>query len=281
MTDDAGEGTRALLGGREIRAILDRHGLRPTKTRGQNFVTDPNTVRRIVRDAGVTAGDLVVEVGPGLGSLTLALVEAGARVLAVELDHGLAGALAEVIGDADVEILVADALGVSYADLIGDTPAVMVANLPYNVATPILLTALREGALSGYHVMVQREVGERWVATPGQKAHGAVSIKIALLATARIAGPISRQAFHPVPKVDSVTVDVRPLPDVDPAEMEPVMALVDAGFGQRRKLLRNALAVDGRRPADVDEMLEAAGMPLTTRAEELGPEDWVRLAGHA
>lgn len=281
MTDPEEEGTRALLGGREIRAILDRHGLRPTKTRGQNFVTDPNTVRRIVRDAGVSAGDLVVEVGPGLGSLTLALVEAGARVVAVELDHGLAGALAEVVGDADVEIHVADALGVSYADLIGDDPAVMVANLPYNVATPILLTALREGALAGYHVMVQREVGERWVATPGQKAHGAVSIKIALLATARIAGPISRQAFHPVPKVDSVTVDVRPRPDVDPAAMEPVMALVDAGFGQRRKLLRNALAVNGRRPADIDEMLEAAGMPLTTRAEELQPSDWVRLAGHA
>jgi 16S rRNA (adenine1518-N6/adenine1519-N6)-dimethyltransferase len=281
VTDPEGEGTRALLGGREIRAILDRHGLRPTKTRGQNFVTDPNTVRRIVRDAGVSAGDLVVEVGPGLGSLTLALVEAGARVVAVELDHGLAGALAEVVGDAAVEIHVADALGVSYADLIGDDPAVMVANLPYNVATPILLTALREGALAGYHVMVQREVGERWVATPGQKAHGAVSIKIALLATARIAGPISRQAFHPVPKVDSVTVDVRPRTDVDPVAMEPVMALVDAGFGQRRKLLRNALAVNGRRPADIDEMLEAAGMPLTTRAEELQPSDWVRLAGHA
>ena len=202
-------------------------------------------------------------------------------MVAVELDHGLAGALAEVVGDAAVEIHVADALGVSYADLIGDDPAVMVANLPYNVATPILLTALREGALAGYHVMVQREVGERWVATPGQKAHGAVSIKIALLATARIAGPISRQAFHPVPKVDSVTVDVRPRPDVDPAAMEPVMALVDAGFGQRRKLLRNALAVNGRRPADIDEMLEAAGMPLTTRAEELQPSDWVRLAGHA
>ncbi|MEO2105858.1 MAG: 16S rRNA (adenine(1518)-N(6)/adenine(1519)-N(6))-dimethyltransferase RsmA [Actinomycetota bacterium] len=281
MTDPEEEGTRALLGGREIRAILDRHGLRPTKTRGQNFVTDPNTVRRIVRDAGVSAGDLVVEVGPGLGSLTLALVEAGARVGAEELGHGLAGARAEVGGGAGVGIDLAGRRGVSYADLIGDDPAVMVANLPYNVATPILLTALREGALAGYHVMVQREVGERWVATPGQKAHGAVSIKIALLATARIAGPISRQAFHPVPKVDSVTVDVRPRPDVDPAAMEPVMALVDAGFGQRRKLLRNALAVNGRRPADIDEMLEAAGMALTTRAEELQPSDWVRLAGHA
>lgn len=278
MADDPA--TRPLLGGRDVRALLARHGLRPTKTRGQNFVTDPNTVRRIVRDAGIEPGDLIVEVGPGLGSLTLALLEAGARVVAVELDAGLAGALADVVGG-DVTIHVADALTVSYADLLGGERAVMVANLPYNVATPILLTALKEGALAGYHCMVQKEVGERWVASPGSKAHGAVSMKIELLAEARIAGPISRQAFHPVPKVDSVTVDVRPRPDVDPAALAPVLDLVDAGFAQRRKLLRNALAKDGRRGSDVDVLLEAAGLPLTVRAEQLTAADWLRLAAAA
>lgn len=282
MGSPAAEGTgpRPLLGGRDVRDLLARHGLRPTKTRGQNFVVDPNTVRRIVRDAGVAPGDLVVEVGPGLGSLTLALLEAGAEVVAVELDRGLATALQEVVGD-QVQVHVADALDITWADLVGDRPATMVANLPYNVATPILLTALREGTLDGYHLMVQKEVGQRWVAGVGDPAFGAVSIKVALLAEARIAGPVARQAFHPVPKVDSVTVDLRPLPDVDPSTMEPVMALVDAGFAQRRKLLRNAMATDGRRPVDVDAMLEAAGLPLTVRAEQLTREDWLRLAGGA
>lgn len=272
-----------LLGGGDVRRLLDAHGLHPTKRRGQNFVVDPNTVRRIVRDAGVTAGDLVVEVGPGLGSLTLALLEAGARVHAVELDHGLARALAEVTGAPrpDLTITVADALDVTYGDLTGGEPAVMVANLPYNVATPILLTALRQGGLAGYHLMVQREVGERWVARPGDPAFGAVSVKIALLATARIAGPVSRQAFWPVPNVDSLTVDLRPLADVDLAAAERVIALVDAGFAQRRKLLRNALATGGSRPAEVDARLEAAGLPLTIRAEQLSVADWVRLAGDA
>ncbi len=279
MSDPADD-ARPLLGGRDVRDLLARHGLRPTKTRGQNFVTDPNTVRRIVRDAGVRPGDLVVEVGPGLGSLTLALLEAGAEVIAVELDHGLAAALREVVGD-DVEVHVADALDVTWADLVGDRSATMVANLPYNVATPILLTALREGTLDGYHLMVQKEVGQRWVADVGDPAFGAVSIKVALLAAARIAGPVARQAFHPVPKVDSVTVDLRPHADVDPADVEPAIALVDAGFAQRRKLLRNALAVAGRRPADVDVLLEAVGLPLTTRAEQLSTGDWLRLAGAA
>jgi 16S rRNA (adenine1518-N6/adenine1519-N6)-dimethyltransferase len=278
VTDPAAADPRPLLGGGDVRRLLDAHGLHPTKRRGQNFVTDPNTVRRIVRDAGVQPGDHVIEVGPGLGSLTLALIEAGARVHAIELDRGLARALADVVGPA-VTITVADALDVRYADLVGDQPAVMVANLPYNVATPILMTALREGALAGYHLMVQREVGERWVATPGDKAYGAVSVKIALLATARIAGTVSRQAFHPVPNVDSVTVDLRPLDGVDHAAVEHTIALVDAGFAQRRKMLRNAVAVGGRATTDVDRMLEQAGLPLDVRAEQLAPAEWVRLAG--
>jgi 16S rRNA (adenine1518-N6/adenine1519-N6)-dimethyltransferase len=270
---------RDLLGGGDVRRLLDAHGLHPTKRRGQNFVVDPNTVRRIVRDAGVRAGDLVVEVGPGLGSLTLALREAGARVIAVEVDHGLARALLEVIGDDEaVTVTVADALDLRYGDLVGGAPAVMVANLPYNVATPILLTALREGALAGYHVMVQKEVGERWVARPGDPAYAGVSVKVALLGTARIAGTVSRRAFLPVPNVDSVTVDVRPHASVDLAAVERTIALVDAGFGHRRKMLRNALATPDRRPADVDLALDAAGLPLDVRAEQLAPAQWVRLA---
>ncbi|HUG85445.1 MAG TPA: 16S rRNA (adenine(1518)-N(6)/adenine(1519)-N(6))-dimethyltransferase RsmA [Euzebya sp.] len=271
---------RLLLGAGEIRHLLQRHGLHPTKRRGQNFVTDPNTVRRIVRDAGVQAGDLVIEVGPGLGSLTLALLEAGARVHAIELDRGLAVALAEVTGAPrpELTITVADALDVTYADLTGPERAVMVANLPYNLATPILLTALRQGTLAGYHLMVQKEVGRRWVADVGDPAHGAVSVKIALLATARIAGGVSRRAFYPAPNVDSVTVDLRPREGVDLAAVEQTIALVDAGFAQRRKLLRNALAGASERPADIDQRLVAAGLPLTIRAEQLALDDWVRLA---
>jgi 16S rRNA (adenine1518-N6/adenine1519-N6)-dimethyltransferase len=251
--------------------------LHPSKQRGQNFVTDPNTVRRIVRDAGVQPGDVVVEVGPGLGSLTLALLEAGAQVHAIEVDHGLAAALAEVVGSG-VTITVADALAVSYAELIGDGPATMIANLPYNVATPILMTALREGALAGYHLMVQREVGQRWVASVGDPAYGAVSVKIALLAQARMAGSISRQAFHPIPNVESVTVSLTPYPHVLHDVVERTIALVDAGFSQRRKMLRNALATSARRPADIDMWLRSSDLPRDSRAEELTPQDWTRLA---
>lgn len=270
--------TPALLGGRDVRALLDRHGLHPTKRRGQNFVSDPNTVRRIVRDAAVRPGDLIVEVGPGLGSLTLALLEAGARVIAVEVDHGLAGALREVTAGCDVTIHTADALTVSYADLTASRPASMVANLPYNLATPILLEALKEGALQRYHCMVQKEVGRRWVAGIGDPAYGAVSVKIALLASARIAGTVARTAFHPVPRVDSVTVDIRPRPEVDPHAMAAAIRLVDAGFAQRRKLLRNALAVDGRSAADADALIADAGLAASVRAEDLAPTDWLALA---
>lgn len=268
---------RPLLGGGDVRQLLRTHGLHPSKQRGQNFVTDPNTVRRIVRDAGVQPGDVVVEVGPGLGSLTLALLEAGGQVHAIEVDHGLAAALAEVVGPG-VTITVADALAVSYAELIGDGPATMIANLPYNVATPILMTALREGALAGYHLMVQREVGQRWVASVGDPAYGAVSVKIALLAQARMAGSISRQAFHPIPNVESVTVSLTPYPHVLHDVVERTIALVDAGFSQRRKMLRNALATSARRPADIDMWLRRSDLPRDSRAEELTPQDWTRLA---
>jgi 16S rRNA (adenine1518-N6/adenine1519-N6)-dimethyltransferase len=263
----------------EVRALLTAHGLAPHKYYGQNFVVDPNTVRKVVRDAGVAAGDHVVEVGPGLGSLTLALREAGATVTAVEIDAGLVRALTEVIGDdAQVRVIHADALDVDFAELAGDAPAAFVANLPYNVATPILLTALRTGAFDRYLVMVQREVGERWTASVGAAAFGAVSIKVAALAQAGIAARVSRNAFYPVPNVDSVTVRlVRHDEPVTP-DVEGLFALVDAGFSQRRKRLRNTLASDARAPADVEAALASAGLSTGARAEELSVEQWVRLA---
>jgi 16S rRNA (adenine1518-N6/adenine1519-N6)-dimethyltransferase len=271
---------RPLLGAGEVRRLLAAHGLHPTKRRGQNFVVDPNTVRRIVRDAGVRPGDLVVEVGPGLGSLTLALLEAGARVVAVELDHGLARALGEVLPPgARARVVAADAVHLDYADLLGGAPAAMVANLPYNVATPILMGALAQRVLTGYHVMVQREVGERWVAGVGDPAYGSVSARLALLADARIAGTVSRQAFLPVPNVDSVTVDVRPHGRHDAVLVDRAAALVEAGFAQRRKVLRTALAATaGVPPAAAPALLAAAGLPADVRAEQVAPEGWLRLA---
>jgi 16S rRNA (adenine1518-N6/adenine1519-N6)-dimethyltransferase len=264
----------------QVRSVLTAHGLAPSKSLGQNFVVDPNTVRKVVRDAGVTAGDLVVEIGPGLGSLTLALREAGATVVAVEVDAGLVRALGAVVGDdPDVRIVHADALTVNYRELVGATAAAMVANLPYNIATPILMTALRSGAFTRLLVMVQREVGERWIAQPGDTLHGGVSVKIAALASATIAARVSRNAFYPVPKVDSVTVLVEPRPRPATEDVDALFALVDAGFAQRRKRLRNTLTHLGHAPGDVEAALIAIGRPTGTRAEELDLPAWVALAG--
>ena len=263
----------------EVRALLTAHGLAPSKSFGQNFVVDPNTVRKVVRDAGVAEGDVVVEVGPGLGSLTLALREAGAHVVAVEIDAGLVRALTDVVGDdPDVRIVHADALDVDYADLVRTPPAALVANLPYNIATPLLMTALRAGVFSRLLVMVQREVGERWIAAPGDPLHGGVSIKIAALANASIAARVSRKAFYPVPNVDSVTVLLTARPEPVAADVDSLFALVDAGFAQRRKRLRNTLSRLGHEPAAVEAALIAIGLPVGARAEELDLAAWLRLA---
>lgn len=263
----------------QVRALLATHGLAPSKSFGQNFVVDANTVRKVVRDAGVGAGDLVVEVGPGLGSLTLALRAAGARVVAVEVDAGMVRALTDVVGnDPHVRVVHADALQYDYRGAIGDQSAVLVSNLPYNIATPILMTALRSGAFSRLLVMVQREVGERWIAGPGDALYGGVSVKIAALATAGIAGRVSRRAFYPVPNVDSVTVLIEPRPRPVTDDVKGLFALVDAGFSQRRKRLRNTLAGVGHPPGSVEAALEHIGRPYGARAEELGLDEWVRLA---
>ncbi|MDQ6927845.1 MAG: 16S rRNA (adenine(1518)-N(6)/adenine(1519)-N(6))-dimethyltransferase RsmA, partial [Actinomycetota bacterium] len=238
------------LSRREVRELLARHQIHPSRARGQNFVVDPNTVRRVARLAGVGAGDRVVEVGAGLGSLTLALAETGASVLAIEVDPRLVPLLrqvvaGEVVEPAGVTVMEADAMGLDWAAVLGAGPWVLVANLPYNIGTP-LVADLLDGvpAVQRMLVMVQREVGERMVASPGSGAYGALSVKVAYWATARLAGRVGPTVFYPPPKVDSVLVALERRdspavgPDVDPAWL---FQLVGAGFGHRRKMLRRAL----------------------------------------
>ena len=262
---------------REVRNLLVRNGLAPNRARGQHFVVDANTVRRIARLAGVGPGDRVVEVGAGLGSLTLALAETGASVLAVEIDRGLVAVLRELVETAGVEVVEADALEVDWDDLLGEGPWTLVANLPYNVATPLIADLLDQvPAITRMLVMVQREVGERLADGAGGDAYGAVSVKVAYWATARVVSRVPPSVFMPVPKVESVLVDIRRRPepaveaDVDPAWL---FTLVAAGFGQRRKMLRRSLA--GLVPP---EAFVVAGVRPEARAEELGVEDWGRLA---
>lgn len=254
----------------EVRRLLREHGLAPRKAAGQNFVVDPNTVRRIVAAAGLDADDTVLEVGPGLGSLTLALAEAVRRVVAVEIDAGMVTALAEVLADhGNVEVVHADALQVTFGDLVDGGPARLVANLPYNTATPIVMRALADPAVHDLFVMVQREVGERWCAPPGDSLHAGVSLKVALQADAEVALPIPRTVFHPVPNVDSVMVRLRRHTDVPPvADRDRLLRLVDVAFAQRRKTLRNNLRVIAT-PEQLDEVAAGAGIDLSVRAETL------------
>ena len=267
-----------MLGPAEVRALLATHGIAPHKALGQNFVIDANTVRKVVRDAGVASNDLVVEIGPGLGSLTLALREVGAQVVAVEIDAGMVRALTDVVGDdPDVHVVHADAMDVDFAAMVAGRPARLVANLPYNVATPLLMHALHSAAFTGMLLMVQREAGERWTAVVGDPLYSGVSVKVAALAQARIAARVSRRAFFPVPNVDSVTVAVEPLAQ-QPPDVEWLFTLVDAGFRQRRKRLRNALSQAGLAAGAVEDALVATGLDAGARAEELDVAQWQRLA---
>jgi 16S rRNA (adenine1518-N6/adenine1519-N6)-dimethyltransferase len=271
-----------LLGPVEIRALAGELDLQPTKRLGQNFVVDANTVRRIVRTAGVEPGDEVLEVGPGLGSLTLGLLEAGARVTAVEIDRRLAARLpatvAELAGaDAPLTVLAEDALQVEDLPV---APRRLVANLPYNVSVPVLLHLLeRLGSLESALVMVQAEVGQRIAAAPGSKVYGAPSVKAAWYGDWSAAGMVGRQVFWPVPNVDSILVAFarRPAPGTE-AERREVFRLVDAAFGQRRKMLRASLAgLLGGGPA-ATARLEAAGVDPTSRGETLAVADFLAIA---
>lgn len=273
-----------LLGAAEIRALAAELDVTPTKKLGQNFVVDANTVRKIVHVAGVRPGDRVVEVGPGLGSLTLAILEVGATVTAVEIDHRLAARLPETAhahGVAAEALTVVDADALRVTELPGD-PTILVANLPYNVSVPVLLHFLETFPhLRSGVVMVQAEVGERLAAPSGSKTYGAPSAKAAWYGSWRLAGTVSRQVFWPVPNVDSVLVafDRHVQPHGSEEERRAVFRIVDAAFQQRRKMLRQALAgVLGGTAAEASAVLEAAGVAPTARGEELTIDDFARIA---
>ncbi|WP_282947014.1 ribosomal RNA small subunit methyltransferase A [Cellulomonas endometrii] len=297
-----------LLGPAEIRALAERAGIRPTKTLGQNFVLDGGTVRKIVRQADVVPGERVVEIGPGLGSLTLGLLEAGADVVAVEIDPVLGTLLPETVrrhvlgadvhvvdlpdvvpGPADapdpgppavpsLTVVRGDALDVRA--LPGRAPTALVANLPYNVSVPVLLTFLeRFPTLERVLVMVQAEVADRLAAPPGSRTYGVPSAKVAWYASARRTATIGRSVFWPTPNVDSalVRMDRRPAPATS-ATREEVFAVVDGAFAQRRKMLRSALAslAGGAEPASA--AIAAAGVDPQARGEALDVTAFARVA---
>ena len=271
-----------------MRQLAERLGLRPTKRLGQNFVHDANTVRRIARLAQLSPGDLALEIGPGLGSLTLALLSTGASVLAVEIDPTLAEALpATVAARAPaaarrLTVLPSDAMTLRSSDLPEERaqPTALVANLPYNVAVPVLLSVLAElPTLRRGLVMVQLEIVDRLAAPPGSRAYGAPSVKLAWYAAARRAGLVPRAVFWPVPGVDSALLEFhRHEPPPGPATRAEVFALVDAAFAQRRKTLRAALASWAGSAPDAEDALRAAGIDPTTRAERLSVAEFARIA---
>lgn len=288
-----------LLGPVDVRRLADEVGLRPTKRLGQNFVHDPNTVRRIVAAAGVTAEDEVLEVGPGLGSLTLALLDSSRGVTAVEVDPALADLLprtaAEYAPDAagGLRVVAADALRLTGSDLTGPdhtdsggtsgderAPTVLVANLPYNVAVPIVLHLLAElPSLRRGLVMVQSEVAERMAAGPGSRTYGVPSAKAAWFAEVRRAGPVPRGVFWPVPNVDSGLVSfARVAPPTSAVSRERVFRVIDAAFAQRRKTLRAGLAGWAGSAARAEQLLRSGGVDPGVRGEQLAVADFARIA---
>ena len=279
QADDA-----ALLGPAQVRELAQRLELRPTKQWGQNFVVDANTVRKIVRVAGVDAHDVVVEVGPGLGSLTLALLPAVKSVTAVEVDPRLAGALEQTVrslqpDNADrLRLVAADALTVT--KLPGPDPTALVANLPYNISVPVVLSFLQHfPSIERVLVMVQLEVAERLAAKPGSKIYGVPSLKAAWYADVELAGRVGRNVFWPAPNVDSGLVSLRRRkPPKTTASREEVFRCIDAAFLQRRKSLRGALASWAGSPDRAEEALVAAGIDPRTRGEQLDITSFARIA---
>ncbi len=277
----------ALLGPAEIRQIAAELEVRPTKKLGQNFVHDPNTVRRIVELAKVRSEDVVLEVGPGLGSLTLGLLGAGARVMAVEIDPVLAARLPATAatrapGAAGLlTVHQADALRMRAADL-AQAPTLLVANLPYHVAVPVVLHLLAEcpTLLRGL-VMVQTEVADRMAASPGGRIYGVPSVKLAWYGRVRKVAPVPRAVFWPVPNVDSALVAFERTGQPAGVTRAAVFAVVDAAFAQRRKTLRAALASWAGSAERAGELLRAAGIDPATRGEQLTVRDFARIAAQA
>lgn len=271
-----------LLGAADVRRIAKELDIRPTKKWGQNFVIDPNTVRRIARVAEVGSGDVVLEIGPGIGSLTVALLETGAQVIAVEIDPRLAAQLPTTITEFAPQA--ADRLDVVTADAMEVTelpaqPTAVVANLPYNVAVPVVLHVLATfPSIERVLVMVQREVADRLCAQPGSRIYGVPSVKARWFGDVRYAGDVGRNVFWPAPNVDSGLVEITrtSVEDRDEADRARVFALVDAAFSQRRKQLRSALSSEfGSR---VDEVLQRAGIEPTSRGEQFDVADFMAIA---
>jgi 16S rRNA (adenine1518-N6/adenine1519-N6)-dimethyltransferase len=278
-----------LLGARDIRSLAGRLDVRPTKRLGQNFVVEPGTVRQIAALAAVRTGDVILEVGPGLGSLALALLEAAvaagdARLVAVEIDPVLAAELPRTIADRApgfawlVDVVTADALAVGEAEVGKAT--VLAANLPYNVAVPVVLTLLAAlPSLARGVVMVQAEVADRMCAGPGSRVYGAPSAKLAWYASVRAAGNVPRSVFWPVPNVDSKLVAfTRHAPPATTATRAEVFAVIDAAFGQRRKTLRAALATWAGSPPEAERLIRAAGIDPSARGESLPVADFALIA---
>ena len=282
--------TVRLLSPADVRRLAGGLGLRPTKRLGQNFVIEQGTVRQIAALAAARPGDVILEVGPGLGSLTLGLLESfgqtPARLVAVEIDPLLAGQLPETIAERAPQlaeravVLTADALTVGQPELGWYSPTVLAANLPYNVAVPVLLhllaalPSLRRGV-----VMVQAEVADRMAAGPGSRVYGVPSAKLAWYAAVKTAGLVPRSVFWPVPNVDSkLVVFTRRDPPATPASRENVFAVIDAAFGQRRKTLRAALAGWAGSAAEAERMLRAAGVDPAARGETLTVDAFARIA---
>jgi len=269
-----------MLGPRETRALLERHGLRPKTSIGQHFVTDSNTLRKVVSIAGVSRGDQVLEIGPGLGALSLALLDAGVRLIAVEVDRALEPVLSEVLSGRDARVVIADAMAVDYRRLLRGRPTALVANLPYQVATPLIVDLLvGTRAIQSFTVMVQKEVGERLAARPGDEAYGAVSAKIAFLAEARVVSRVSRKVFYPMPDVESVIVRIdrraQPLVRISRARL---FRVIEAGFAQRRKTIRRALRGGGWSAEDVERALARAHVAGEARAETLDVPEFAAIA---
>lgn len=282
-------GAAQLLGPTEIRALARRLGIEPSKRLGQNFVVDAGTVTRIVAMAGVRGDDVVLEVGPGFGSLTLPLLAAARGVIAVEVDRALAGELPATIAAraphlaGRLSVVTGDAARVT--ELPGDPPTVLVANLPYNASVPVVLHLLATvPSLRGGVVMVQAEVADRMCAPPGSRTYGIPSAKIAWFATTRRAGSVGRAVFWPVPRVDSGLVELTRLAPQEAkqvrngAERGETFAVIDAAFSQRRKTLRSALAAWAGSPAAAETALRAAGVDPALRGEALGVADFARIA---
>ncbi|MGL5864834.1 MAG: 16S rRNA (adenine(1518)-N(6)/adenine(1519)-N(6))-dimethyltransferase RsmA [Dermatophilaceae bacterium] len=273
-----------LLGAADVRDLAGRLGIRPTKQWGQNFVVDGNTVRRIVRLAGLHPDDVVVEVGPGLGSLTLALLPEVTRVVAVEVDPVLAAQLPHTVAErasrlrGRLDVVHADALAVT--DLPGPAPTALVANLPYNVSVPVVLQFLeRFPSIDRLLVMVQLEVAERLAAGPGSRTYGVPSVKAAWYADVHLAGHVGRSVFWPVPNVDSALVALeRREPPASTANRQRVFSCIDAAFAQRRKTMRAALAAWAGSASAAEAVLRAAGVDPRARGEQLDVAAFARIA---